>query len=72
MTKTLGPVKPASTQPESLAVSGLHATINPTGYASDGRSKSLSLTSTFGKNVPWTHFTHGVTRKASFGARRSP
>src|ERR1700736_760279 len=58
---SLGSTQSSSKQPESLATTGLHATINGRGYtASDGRSKWLSLTSTAGNAVPWKHYTHGV------------
>ena len=68
VTKTLGSTQSTSKQPQSLATSGLHATINGRGYtASDGRSKWLSLTSATGRAVPWKHYTHGVSRRTSFG-----
>src|SRR5712691_13095886 len=61
VTKTLGSTQSSSKQPESLATTGLHATINGRGYtASDGRSKWLSLTSAAGHAVPWKHYEHGV------------
>ena len=70
VTHELGAAQSSAKQPQSLASSGLHATVSKQGFtASDGRSKWLTLTNAAAPSADWSYFKHGVARKTSFGTQ---
>ena len=70
VTHQLGAAQSSAKQPQSLASSGLHATVSRQGFtASDGRSKWLTLTNAAAPTADWSYFEHGVARKTSFGTQ---
>ena len=70
VTHELGAASSSAKQPQSLASSGLHATVSRQGFtASDGRSKWLTLTNAAAPSADWSYFRHGVARQTSFGTQ---